>query len=88
MTENPYQPPKSEVAKAEPKPAATVQSKAGATYTTLLGVVLLLFGAHFDDPARAATLHSPLLVLAATAMHLGGGVVLVLGLYRLYKAMR
>ena len=54
----------------------------------VLGIILLLFGSHFTAPDQMSKLGSPLLIWSALAAHLGGGIMVIIGIYRLYKSRR
>jgi len=53
-----------------------------------LGLVLMVSGAQFTEPARLATLNPPFLKLVALGAHIGGGILTVIGAYRVYRNRR
>ena len=88
MSHNPYEPPKAAECERKPHVAPLPPSKPNALMLLSVGIVMLLTGAHFTDPVQMATIASPTLRLGAVALHLGGAVVSILGIYRVWVAMR
>jgi hypothetical protein len=84
--QNRYRPTKVPLKRPEPPPAP--MSKKSALLLVASGAVLMMFGAHFDDPEGPGARLSHALQLVATAAHLVGGITLLIGLYRLYWANR
>jgi hypothetical protein len=83
---NPYEP--SKVPLTSPDRPAAPPSKSNAFMLAGAGAVFVVVGAHFDDPRGVGATLSPVLRLIATAAHLGGGIALLIGLYRIYRANR
>jgi hypothetical protein len=68
--------------------APAAPSKANAWTILIACVAMLLVGAHFTDPVQMRSITSAALRLAAAGLHLGGGIVVILGIYRVWKATR
>ncbi len=88
MSHDPYEPPKTQKLEREARvPVSAATKKSSAIHLLVLAVPMLIAGNYVNDRARISALPA-WVVLAATAVQVAGGILLVLGIYRLYEATR